>query len=183
MVVTTDSMFAGDGSMPGRREALNRKRAAKDAYTDKIGGGGFRADLSASNVNSGVFQGGAVAEPQSVVSTARSQFMPPTPTSASASVSENTTSLAFQQKISVKRTLFTLDLTCDFPIVDMEQNMKRRSLIFYCVVDQTGTKESVAIQVPLSFDLTKAKFTNDDFANGRCSMAIPAANSNALSWD
>eukprot|EP00392_Amoebophrya_sp_AT5.2_P016439 g16701.t1 len=56
-------MFAGDVSVDGRRERLERARGLKDAYTNKIGGKAYVPENATSNVNSGVFTGGASGAP------------------------------------------------------------------------------------------------------------------------
>jgi len=70
-MVNAASMFAGDVSIDGRRERLERARSLKDAYTNKIGGKASFAENASSNVNSGIFTGGASAAP---TPSGRSQF-------------------------------------------------------------------------------------------------------------
>lgn len=58
-MVNAASMFAGDVSVDGRRERLERARGLKDAYTNKIGGKAYVPENATSNVSSGVFTAGA----------------------------------------------------------------------------------------------------------------------------
>eukprot|EP00391_Amoebophrya_sp_Ameob2_P000317 CAMPEP_0179010210 /NCGR_PEP_ID=MMETSP0795-20121207/16679_1 /TAXON_ID=88552 /ORGANISM="Amoebophrya sp., Strain Ameob2" /LENGTH=211 /DNA_ID=CAMNT_0020705449 /DNA_START=102 /DNA_END=737 /DNA_ORIENTATION=+ len=211
MVNDATSMFAGDVSVDGRRERLERARGLKDAYTNKIGGKAYVPENATSNVNSGVFTGGASGAPPAAtfnpitgadaghhfatpMSTQSSAFQPgkatPTP---SARMNSNITNnvggsipgQTFTTTTNVTRTKFevTVTTTTGLPIVDMTTSEKRRQLIFHAVVDRDGTKESTSVQVPLSFDLKKAALTSEDFDNGRVSLVVPAINSNALSWE
>jgi len=57
-------------------------------------------------------------------------------------------------------------------IVDMLLNSKRRVITF--VGEGGDGQETGSIEVPRTFDISKAEIVTDNFAEGSCKISVPA---------